>query len=93
MLGGFSFFVDGMGAEPKAHAAALSSCGGDGGAQLQTRRRWRPAPGHGGQQQQHGGRSPLDALLSPAVPLLQALSPCRAPDQGVPGFAIGARRG
>eukprot|EP00887_Chlorella_sp_A99_P007042 scaffold2.g7042.t1 len=80
--------------------------GAGGGGERSTRRRqqlqqeqeqqragqhgWLP-PGLLQQLGGGGGRSPLDALLSPAVPLLAALAPCRG-RTGAPGGCAVARR-
>ena len=72
MLGAFSFFLDGMaGPDAPAYAATWppSSAGG-AAAFLEGGRRsgGGPAPRE---------RSPIELLLSPAMPLLAALTPCR----------------
>jgi hypothetical protein len=61
MLGAFSYFLDGMAGGEAANASTLSAAG-DG------------AGGRGGGRRQ---RSLIEQLLSPAIPVVMVLQPCR----------------
>lgn len=85
MLGAFSYFLDGMagGGDSPAQAASIP----DAAEFMFTQHSPNNGAQHHRQQQGSGRRerSPIELLLTPAIPLLEALKPCRVSEKNETG--------
>ena len=77
MLGAFSYFLDGMaGGEATAYAADHGSDTNSSSSTARSRGAMFMAPPLSSQNGRKKELSPVEMLLSPAIPLLHALNPC-----------------